>query len=135
VPSATVVGVDVDAAAAACARRNGVPAMVADLDAAVAPPRRFDVVTAVAPYVPTDAVRLLPGDVQRYEPRGALDGGRDGLDLVRVVIAAAGRLLRPGGTLFLELGGDRTSGSLPTSTPTASPPPTRGGTTTATCAG
>ena len=43
--------------------------------------------------------------MQRYEPRLALDGGDDGLDLVRRVVAGAGRLLRPGGWLLLELGG------------------------------
>ncbi|MCU1487765.1 MAG: methyltransferase [Actinomycetia bacterium] len=105
VPTAVVLGVDVDPAAAACARSNGVPAVVADLDA----PLRgtFDVVTAVAPYVPTPALALLPADVQRHEPRLALDGGDDGLDLVRRVVDAAVRLLRPGGALLLELGGEQ----------------------------
>ena len=54
------------------------PRVVADLAAPVR--GRFDVVTAVPPYVPTDAVRLLPPDVVRHEPRRALDGGDDGLD-------------------------------------------------------
>ena len=97
-PAATVVGVDLDPRAAACARRNGVRAIVGDLDG----PLRshvFDVVTAVAPYVPTDELRLLPADVRRYEPRIALDGGEDGLDVVRRVVAAGARLLRGGGWL------------------------------------
>lgn len=102
-----VVGVDIDPRAVACARSNGVHAVVGD---AGAPPLRagtFDVVTAVAPYVPTDDLRYLPADVQRYEPRRALDGGDDGLDVVgRVIVAAAG-LLRPGGWLLTELGGDQ----------------------------
>jgi len=105
VPTAAVIGVDVDWRAAACARRNGVPAVVADVDA----PLRtgFDVVTAVAPYVPTGHLRLLPADVQRYEPRLALDGGSDGLDLVRRVVSAASRLLRPLGWLLVEIGGEQ----------------------------
>ena len=70
-------------------------------------PGAFDLVTAVAPYVPTGALRLLPADVQRYEPRRALDGGTDGLDLVRRVVEAAARLLRPGGWLLVEVGGDQ----------------------------
>ncbi len=106
-PTASVVGVDLDPAAAACAHRNGVPVVVADLAAPVHGDGTFDLVTAVAPYVPTDDLRLLPADVQRYEPRPALDGGGDGLTLVRGVIAAAARLLRPGGWLLVEVGGDQ----------------------------
>ena len=77
VAGARVVGIDIDPVAASFARRNGVAALVADLAAPVR--GRFDVVTAVPPYVPTDAVRLLPPDVVRHEPRRALDGGADGL--------------------------------------------------------
>ncbi|MPY94031.1 MAG: hypothetical protein GEV08_13500 [Acidimicrobiia bacterium] len=113
VPTATVIGIDVDVRAAACARRNGVPTAVADLDGPLRPHEGFDIVTAVAPYVPTGELRLLPTDVQRYEPRLALDGGADGLDLVHRVIAAAGRLLRPGGRLLLELGGDQDEALVP----------------------
>jgi release factor glutamine methyltransferase len=106
VPAATVIGVDVDARAVTCARRNGVPAICADL---AAPLRggAFDVVTAVAPYVPTDEISLLPADVRRHEPLRALDGGTDGLALVRRVVTAAGRVLRTGGWLLLEVGGEQ----------------------------
>lgn len=106
VPAASVIGVDIDVRATACARRNGINALVGDLDGPLRP-RRFDVVTAVAPYVPTGELRLLPADVQRYEPRSALDGGADGLDVVRRVVEAAGRLLWPGGWLLLEVGGEQ----------------------------
>jgi release factor glutamine methyltransferase len=68
----------------------------------------------VAPYVPTGDIRLLPADVQRYEPRLALDGGNDGLDLVRRIVGAAARLLRPGGWLLVELGGDQDRALSPT---------------------
>jgi release factor glutamine methyltransferase len=107
VPGAAVVGVDIDPAAVACARRNGVPAVVGDLGR---PPLRAgiaDLVTAVPPYVPSGGLAVLPADVQRYEPRRALDGGPDGLDLVRGVVAAAATLLRAGGRLVIELGGDQ----------------------------
>ena len=107
VPTATVIGVDRDARAAVSARRNGVPTVIGDLAEGLRDSPRFDLVTAVAPYVPTDAIRLLPADVQRHEPRRALDGGPDGLDLARRVVIAAGRLLRPGGWLLLEVGGDQ----------------------------
>jgi release factor glutamine methyltransferase len=104
VPSATVVATDIDRRAVACARRNGVAAVLADLGAPLRP-RAFDVVTAVAPYVPTGDLRLLPADVRRYEPARALDGGGDGLDVVRRIVMSARRLLRPGGWLLVEVGG------------------------------
>ncbi len=106
-PNAVVIGIDRELRAAACARRNGVPVIVGDGAAAVHGSATFDVVSAVAPYVPTDQLRLLPADVQRHEPRLALDGGDDGLDLVRRVVREAGRLLRPGGTVLVEIGGEQ----------------------------
>lgn len=115
VPTATVVGVDRDPLAAANARRNGVAAVVADVTGPLPlPDRRFALVTAVAPYVPTDDLRFLPADVRRYEPLAALDGGSDGLELVRHVVRAAGRLLRPGGWLLTEVGGDQDELLAPT---------------------
>lgn len=113
VPTAFVVGIDLDEQAAACARRNGVVALVGDLGAALRTGPVFDVVTAVAPYVPTDAVRWLPRDVQHHEPARALDGGADGLDVVRRVVADAGRVLRPGGTLLVEVGGAQDTALAP----------------------
>jgi len=105
-PAASVIGVDLDASAVACARRNGVEVLRGDLGEALRP-GAFDVVTAVAPYVPTDALSLLPRDVQEFEPRLALDGGVDGLALLRRVVASAASLLRDGGWLLVELGGDQ----------------------------
>jgi release factor glutamine methyltransferase len=107
VPTASVIGVDLDPKAAACAARNGVPAVVGDLDLPLGPNHSFDVVTAVPPYVPTSQLRLLAADVQRHEPRLALDGGADGLDVARRVVSAAGRLLAAGGWLLIEVGGDQ----------------------------
>jgi release factor glutamine methyltransferase len=107
VPTASVVGVDVDPRAVACARRNGVPCLRGDLAEAISGPCRLDLVTAVAPYVPTEAIPLLPRDVRRHEPRTALDGGADGLRIVRRVVAAAGERLRPGGWLLVEVGSDQ----------------------------
>jgi len=105
VPGVCVVGVDVDRPAARCARRNGVAVVVGDLDAPLRVHAAVDVVTAVPPYVPTRDLEHLPRDVLRYEPRAALDGGVDGLDIVRRVVAAAARLLRAGGWLLVEVGG------------------------------
>ena len=106
-PDARVVGVDIDERATRCARRNGVAAVAGDLDAPFRRHTMVDVVTAVAPYVPTRELAHLPRDVLRYEPRAALDGGADGLDVVRRVVAAASRLLRDGGWLLIEIGGEQ----------------------------
>jgi release factor glutamine methyltransferase len=103
VPTATVVGVDRDQRAVDCARENGVEVSCADVDDA--PDGPFDLVTCVPPYVPTAELSTLPADVRRYEPRAALDGGPDGLDTARRIVAAAGRLLGRGGWLVIELGG------------------------------
>jgi len=106
VAGARVVAVDRDPTAVRCAQRNGVPACVGDVGGPLAS-AAFDVVTAVAPYVPTGRLAFLPRDVRAYEPLVALDGGDDGLDVVRRVITDAARILRTGGSLLLELGGDQ----------------------------
>lgn len=112
-PGATVIGVDIDPRAAICARRNGVLTLLGDLDRPLRA-EAFDVVTAVPPYVPTGELRLLPADVQRLEPRVALDGGEDGLGPARRIVASAGRLLRAGGWLLVELGGEQDQALSPT---------------------
>jgi len=104
---AIVVTTELDPAAAACARANGLTVHEGDLDEALPAELegRVDVLTANVPYVPTPALALLPRDVRDHEPRLALDGGTDGLDLVRRVVARAPRWLRPGtGTLLIEIG-------------------------------
>jgi release factor glutamine methyltransferase len=104
-----VLATDTDEAAVACARANGVDAHAGDLFAPLPLDVRgtVDVVTAVAPYVPTRELAFLPRDVQAYEPASALDGGSDGLDLVRRIVHDASGWLAPGGVLLLEIGGDQ----------------------------
>ncbi len=108
-PGARIVATEIDPTAVACARANGVEVyagdMAAPLPGSVA--GRAHVVTAVVPYVPTDQLRLLPRDVVSYEPRGALDGGEDGTRLLLRAVLESRPLLRPGGSLLLELGGDQ----------------------------
>ncbi len=104
-----MIGTDIDPAAVACARRNGVHALVGDLFDPV--PRslrgRVDVITAVVPYVPTEELGLLPRDVLAFEPARAVDGGPRGTAVLGRVARAAAAWLRPGGTVFLEIGGDQ----------------------------
>jgi release factor glutamine methyltransferase len=64
--------------------------------------RRIDVVAVNAPYVPTDAIATMPPEARDHEPRVALDGGPDGVDLHRRVAAGAAEWLRPGGWLLIE---------------------------------
>ncbi|MFH9127606.1 putative protein N(5)-glutamine methyltransferase [Streptomyces griseoaurantiacus] len=99
---------DIDPVAARCARRNLAPyeghVHEGDLYAALpdALRGRIDVLTANVPYVPSDEVRLLPAEAREHEPPAALDGGTDGLDLLRRVAAGAPRWLAPGGALLVE---------------------------------
>jgi release factor glutamine methyltransferase len=104
--SPEVHAADVDPVAVRCARRNLPAAFVyeGDLDAPL-PPRlagAVDVLVANAPYVPTDEIALMPPEARDHEPQVALDGGADGLDLARRVMAAAPRWLAPGGVVIVE---------------------------------
>jgi release factor glutamine methyltransferase len=98
--------VDIDVAAVACARRNlaGAPVYQGDLFDPLpeALRGRVAVVAANTPYVPTGAIASMPPEARVHEPRVALDGGADGLDLQRRVAKAAPRWLRPGGHLLVE---------------------------------
>lgn len=104
----TLHAVDVDPAAVACARRNlaaaGGRVHHGDLYAPLPGDLRgrIDLIVASPPYVPTDAIGLLPPEARDHEPKVALDGGADGLDVVRRVVAEAARWLAPGGHLLVE---------------------------------
>jgi release factor glutamine methyltransferase len=63
---------------------------------------RVDLLLVNAPYVPSDAVALMPPEARDHEPRTALDGGTDGLDIQRRVIAGAPDWLAPAGALLVE---------------------------------
>ncbi|MDR1430198.1 MAG: peptide chain release factor N(5)-glutamine methyltransferase [Spirochaetaceae bacterium] len=64
-------------------------------------PGTFDIIVSNPPYIPSGVLAELPREVQK-EPRIALDGGRDGLDLIKKIISGGHRRLTPGGILFLE---------------------------------
>jgi release factor glutamine methyltransferase len=105
-PQAEVWAADLDPAAVACARRNLPPGQVREGDLYDALPAglrgRVDVLACNAPYVPTAEIALMPPEARDHEHRVALDGGGDGLDVQRRVIALAPQWLAPGGTLLVE---------------------------------
>jgi len=108
VPEADVYAAEIDPAAVACARRNLPPDRVFEGDLYDALPAallgRVDVLACNAPYVPTDAIPLMPPEARDHEHRVALDGGGDGLDVQRRVVAGAPTWLAPGGHLLIESG-------------------------------
>ncbi|MBK8447873.1 MAG: putative protein N(5)-glutamine methyltransferase [Micropruina sp.] len=107
VPGVELHACDVDLAAVRCARGNlpGAAVHVGDLWAALPDSvrGRADVVLANAPYVPTENVALMPSEARDHEPRTALDGGCDGLDVHRRIAADALTWLAPGGRLVIEV--------------------------------
>jgi len=97
--------VDIDPEAVRCARRN-LRGHVHEGDLFAPLPAtlrgRVDVLVANVPYVPTGDLGLLPPEARVHEPRVALDGGADGLDVLRRVAAGAPRWLAPRGHLLVE---------------------------------
>ncbi|KRE51363.1 putative protein N(5)-glutamine methyltransferase [Paenibacillus sp. Soil724D2] len=99
---------DIDPAAVRCARRNVTSASGYVYEGDLYEPLpaklrgRVDILVANAPYVPTEAIRLLPPEARIHESLVALDGGADGHDVQRRVAAAAPIWLAPGGHLLIE---------------------------------
>ncbi|MBM3263016.1 MAG: peptide chain release factor N(5)-glutamine methyltransferase [candidate division Zixibacteria bacterium] len=66
-----------------------------------------DVIVSNPPYIRTADIETLPVEIRAHEPRLALDGGEDGLDVLREIVAGAPTFLKPGGMLALEIGYDQ----------------------------
>jgi len=100
-----VHAVDIDPAAVRCARRN-VPGHVYQGDLYQPLPARLagrvEILAGNVPYVPTEEIGFLPPEARAHEPLVALDGGPDGLDVLRRVAAGAPDWLAPGGHLLIE---------------------------------
>jgi release factor glutamine methyltransferase len=114
-PTWRITAVDLSPDAAVVARENvrraGVAHQLAVLEGDLFQPlpadAQFELVTANPPYIPSADIAGLDADVRDFEPRLALDGGADGLQITRRLIAEAPRYLSPGGLLALEGGFDQ----------------------------
>lgn len=111
-----VVGLDVSARALAQAAENAarlgvdgleLRACGPDIWSGLEPGERFDLIVSNPPYVATSEWAGLEPGVRDREPRVALDGGEDGLDVFRVLAAGLSQRLAPGGAVFLEIGHDQ----------------------------
>ena len=69
---------------------------------------KFDLIVSNPPYIRSNQIKNLQEDVKIYEPKIALDGGNDGLDVIRKVIYKAKEILKINGTLALEIGNEQT---------------------------
>jgi release factor glutamine methyltransferase len=116
--AARVIATDLSDAAVAVARRNverleltgRVTIEQGDLFEAlgkVVDPQPFDLIVANPPYIPSGQIPSLDRNVREYEPIVALDGGMDGLNIHRRILAGMSERLRPGGHFFLEIAFDQ----------------------------
>jgi release factor glutamine methyltransferase len=107
-PQVELYAVDLDPAAVQCARRNvaaaGGQVYEGDLYEPLPEPLlgRVDLLVANAPYVPSEEIELMPPEARLHESRMSLDGGADGLDVLRRVITSAPRWLAHSGHLLVE---------------------------------
>ncbi len=125
-PTTTLDATDVSAGALAVARDNAQRLgavftcsfrqgdLFAPLrDRTGAPAHPYELVVSNPPYVPHDEIATLQADVRDHEPHLALDGGADGLDLVRRIVDEAPAFLSPGGALALEIGAGQADAVAP----------------------
>lgn len=116
--NATIVASDISPDALAVARRNfqrlgldqRITLLQGDLYEALTElvdPQPFDLILANPPYIPADVIPTLDANVRQYEPRLALDGGADGLAVIRRILAGAAQRLTSQGHVFLEIAFDQ----------------------------
>jgi release factor glutamine methyltransferase len=107
-PGLEIHAADIDQAAVECAAENLADLFggtyCGDLFAPLPPDLRgrIGIITANAPYVPTQDIAFMPQEARFFEPDAALNGGDDGLDIQRRIAADAPEWLRPGGHLIME---------------------------------
>ncbi|MCS7239902.1 MAG: peptide chain release factor N(5)-glutamine methyltransferase [Candidatus Bipolaricaulota bacterium] len=107
-PDAEVWATDVSLRAVRAARRNaqrlGLKIHVCHSEGFCKLSGKFHLIVANPPYVAKDELPLLPKEVRGFDPRRALDGGKDGLECIRQILFEAPKFLEPEGVLILEVG-------------------------------
>jgi release factor glutamine methyltransferase len=111
-PNAKIFALDISADAIALAGENAAKNKVAqqidilqgDGFGAIPAGSKFDLIISNPPYIPSAEIETLQPEVRDFDPRGALDGGADGLDFYRNLAAAAKSFLKPDGKIMLEFG-------------------------------
>jgi release factor glutamine methyltransferase len=111
-PNAKIVATDISSDALALAKgnaaRNNVAERIEFLQghgfAALPENSKFDLIVSNPPYIPSAEVETLQPEVRDFDPRGALDGGTDGLAFYRLIAKGAAVFLKPDGKLMLEFG-------------------------------
>ena len=111
-PAARIIAADISADAIAVAKQNAASNGVNDRIefrcgdgfATLNGEDKFDLIVSNPPYIASEEIATLEPEVRDFDPRGALDGGTDGLDFYRRLTAEAGTFLKPGGKIIIEFG-------------------------------
>lgn len=111
-PVTEIAALDISLHALEVAQQNAAKNNVADRIrflqgngfAALSPGEKFNLIISNPPYIPTTEIATLDPEVRDFDPRGALDGGADGLDFYRQIAEEAHSFLNPGGKIMLEFG-------------------------------
>ena len=114
-PDIQLFGCDISIKSLYCASSNAsghdfsdqILFFASDLLESVRAEHMFDVIYSNPPYIPSKDVDSLAPEIRNFEPREALDGGLDGLDVIRRLIPTSHVRLKPGGRLILEIGEDQ----------------------------
>ena len=69
--------------------------------------KKFDLIVSNPPYIKRKDIKNLSDDIKKFEPKMALDGGKDGLDLIKKIIYKSKKILKINGTLALEIGNEQ----------------------------
>lgn len=121
VPHATVHAVDMSEGALSVALQNADTYGLAEriqfhhgdlLDGFLGRSLKFDIVMANLPYIPSEVIDTLDSNVRDHEPRLALDGGADGLDLVRRLLSQVREVCHPHALILLEIGAEQGQATL-----------------------